>query len=187
MRVAQCISLSLLAMSFCVAPAKGAGPVARVVACDATVFVSDDDPAGLNVRSGPGSGHVVIAKLHEATWAHVTGSNGAWMRIDRATIDDGEGGEGRAEFSGDGWVYGPLLGVEGAGGEDGSGTVVRADPVADARKVGLIAPDDGEATLQGCKGDWLELEHRSYANPGAVLRGWVRHDETCINPNTVCN
>jgi hypothetical protein len=186
MRIATCILASAFAAALPVAPAKAADP-AKTAACDATVFVGDDDPAGLNVRSGPGSGHAVIAKLHEATWAHVTGSNGAWMRIDRATIDDGEGGDGRAEFSGEGWVYGPLLGVEGAGGDDGSGTIVRAQPSADARKVGIIAPDDGEATVQGCRGEWLELEHRSFANPGSVVRGWARAGDICINPNTVCN
>jgi len=187
MRIACCMLVSMYAIASGAAPAKAAGVPQATVACDATVFVNDDDPAGLNVRSGPGSGNAVVAKLREATWAHVIGSNGMWMRIDRATIDDGEGGEGRAEFSGDGWVYGPLLGVEGAGGEDGRGTVVRAGPAADARIVGLIAPDDGEATLQGCKGEWLELEHHSYANPGAAVRGWARAGDTCTNPNTVCN
>jgi uncharacterized protein YraI len=188
MRIATCILFSItLATGPSVAPAQAAGPAPQVVACDATVFVSDDDPAGLNVRAGPGTGAAVIARLREATWVHVSGSDGAWMRIDRAIIDDGEGAEGRVEFSGEGWVYGPLLGVEGAGGDDGEGTSVRAGPSADAGKVGLIQPDDGEATVQGCRGQWLQLEHRSYANPGTVVRGWSRHDETCVNPNTVCN
>lgn len=186
MLAARCIFLSMFAIASGAAPARAADAL-QAVACDATVFVADDDPAGLNVRAGPGTGAAVIARLREATWVHVNGSDGAWMRIDRATIDDGEGAEGRAEFSGEGWVYGPLLGVEGAGGEDGSGTVVRAGPAADAREVGLIAPDDGQAKLRGCRGEWLELEHHPYANPGAVVRGWARAGDTCTNPNTVCN
>jgi len=185
MRLPTCISLSTLAIALCATQAQ-AVVHPPVVACDATVFVSDDDPAGLNVRSGPGGGHAVVARLRQSTWAHVTGSRGAWIRIDRATIDDGGDGEGRAEFSGEGWVYGPMLGVEGAGGEEG-GTVVRVQPSADSRKAGIIHPDDGEARLQGCSGEWLRLEHRSYANPGVFVRGWARRDQVCINPDTVCN
>jgi hypothetical protein len=77
--------------------------------------------------------------------------------------------------------------VEGAGGDDGQGTVVRAEPSADAPTIGMIRPDDGEATVQGCTGEWLRLEHRSFADPRSVVRGWARRDEVCTNPNTVCN
>lgn len=171
-----------LAMAACV-PAHGAD-AGEVVACSARVFVNDSDPAGLNVRAGPGGGHPVVATLRTSTWVELTGSRGAWMRIARGIADEGEGEES-VEFAGEGWVYGPLLAVDGANDGEGGGTPLRESPAADSRRLGQILADGGSGTVLGCRGEWLLLEHRPAT--GAVVRGWTHRDSVCINPYTVCS
>ena len=105
-RAAAFIALCLAAAP---APAQKIEP-ART-RCDLYAYVADADPAGLNVRSGPGKQFAVVGNLPQHEYSvevHVTGATGQWLRI--------EGGEkqdtGEVVFRGAGWVYGPLLATQ---------------------------------------------------------------------------
>lgn len=86
-----------------------------VTNCDVHAYVIDPDPKGMNVRSGPGSTYKIIGNLPkqdvEGIGVHITGSKGDWVRIDLAVEEGGE--QERTLFKGEGWLYGPLLGVDG--------------------------------------------------------------------------
>ena len=76
---------------------------AAVVPCDIAAYVVDKDPAGLNVRSGPGStfnvvGNLPNRKVDGGIGVHITGSSGDWFRIDEAFEEGGE--EERVFFKG---------------------------------------------------------------------------------------
>jgi SH3-like domain-containing protein len=151
---------------------------AAVVPCDIGAYVVDKDPAGLNVRSGPGStfnvvGNLPNQKVDGGIGVHITGSSGDWFRIDEAFEEGGE--EERVFFKGVGWVYGPLLGSDGVGG----GTNVYKEMSPKSRVVARVPGDGGGLTLRGCKGRWTYVEYKK-------VRGWAAPDTLCTNPLTTC-
>ena len=152
-----------------------------VTPCDAEAVVNDPDPKGMNVRSGPGATFKVIGNLPNADvngiGVHITGSQGEWVRIDRADEQGGEP-EDRTFFKGLGWVYGPLLSVDGVGGIEG-GTKLYQEPSVKSRVVIRMPADEG-ATVRGCRGKWLYLEHKN-------KRGWAAPGTTCSNALTTCS
>jgi hypothetical protein len=157
----------------------GAVCSAQTVACDVKLNVTDQDPAGLNVRADPG-GAVVKALKAKARWVqvHVTGQSGAWARIDDATeIDDETGGGEKPLFEATGWVAFSKLGIE----ELNAIAVIRAAPSEHARTLLQIQQGDESklphATVLGCSGEFLEVR------VGAVV-GWTR--EYCSNQLTTC-
>ena len=147
--------------------------------CDAKLNVTDQDPAGLNVRASPG-GAVVTALKAKNRWVqvHVTGQSGDWARIDRATeIDDETGGGEKPLFSATGWVAISKLGFE----ELNSPSLIRDAPSEGART--LLRIEEGDESkrphpaLLGCSGDFLKVRL------GAIV-GWTR--EYCSNQLTTC-
>jgi len=180
-----------LLLMLCVAPSAGQGAAAppaapdAIVACDAKALIADQDPKGLNVRAGPGAKQKVVANLAGADWVVITGSQGPWIRISQASADDEVRDLEQTVFSGEGWVYGPLLGVDGVGGET-PGTPLRAEPSNTARVLVRMQPDDGGAVLQGCRANWLLLQHRPLQSKKS-LRGWARSNEVCIATRSTCS
>jgi len=159
-----------------------AADAATTVACEASAYVGDPDPRGLNVRAGPGSRHRALAQLHNGDLVQLSGAQGEWIRIARAE-SEGPDGDYQAVFSGEGWVHGPLLAVGAAWNEDGY-TPVHAQPRADSPLLRRLQYDAiGEAQLRGCQGRWLLLEYRG-AKP---LRGWVDSGKVCVNQRTECS
>lgn len=154
---------------------------AAVTPCDVSAYVIDHDPDGLNVRSGPGATFKVVGKLPnqgvEGIGVHITGGSGEWVRIDRAAEQGGD--EDRTLFSGEGWVYGPLLGTDGVGGIEG-GTPIYKEPSKRSRVVARMAAGAEGATVRGCKGRWMYLEHKK-------VKGWARGDTLCDNSLTTCS
>ena len=149
------------------------------VPCDISAYVADRDPAGLNVRSGPGSTHKVIGNLPDqqvegGIVVHITGSSGDWFRIDEGFEVGGE--EERVFFKGVGWVYGPLLGADGVGG----GTAIHQEVSAKSRVVTRVPGDSGGLTLRGCRGRWTYVEYKK-------VKGWAAPDTLCTNPLTTCS
>lgn len=157
---------------------KAAAPVAP---CDLNAYVVDQDPNGLNVRSGPGSTFKVVGNLPsqgvEGVGVHITGGSGEWVRIDRATEQGGD--EDRTLFSGEGWVYGPRLGTDGVGWIAG-GTPIYQEPSQKSRVVARMTAGAEGASVRGCRGKWMYLEHRK-------LKGWARGDALCYNSLTNCS
>jgi SH3-like domain-containing protein len=163
------------------ARAQGKTAAAPVTPCDLSAYVIDHDPNGLNVRSGPGSTFKVVGNLPnqgvEGIGVHITGGSGEWVRIDRATEQGGD--EDRALFSGEGWVYGPLLGTDGVGWIEG-GTPVYKEPSRKSRVVAHMSAGAEGAVVRGCKGKWMYLEHKK-------LKGWAQGDTLCDNSLTTCS
>lgn len=158
-----------------------AAATTNVVPCDAEAYVNDPDPKGMNVRSGPGATFKVVGNLPNADVngisVHITGSQGEWVRIDRAVEQGGET-EDRTFFKGVGWVYAPLLAVDGVGWVEG-GTKLHQEPSARSRVVARMPADEG-SNVRGCKGKWLLLEHKG-------ARGWAAPGTTCSNALTTCS
>lgn len=154
---------------------------ARVVPCDVEAYVIDHDPKGLNVRSGPGGSSKIVGLLPnegvEGVGVHITGSSGEWVRIDRATEQGGD--EDRTLFSGEGWVYGPLLGTDGVGWIEG-GTPIYKEPSKRSRVVARMSAGAEGAVVKGCKGKWMYLEHKK-------VTGWAQGDALCNNSLTTCS
>jgi hypothetical protein len=161
------------------AVAPGAVCSAQTVACDAKLNVTDQDPAGLNVRASPG-GAILTALKAKGKWVqvHVTGQSGEWARIDDATeIDDETGGGDKPLFRATGWVAFSKLGIEELNGI----AVIRDAPAEDARPLLKIQEGDESklphATVLGCSGEFLKVR------VGAIV-GWTR--DYCSNQLTTC-
>lgn len=133
----------------------------RIIPCDAQAYVNDPDPRGMNVRSGPGSNYPVVGNLPnqdvDGIGVHLTGSQGDWVRIDLAVEQGGD--PARELFKGEGWVYAPLLGVDGVGGLGGGSPLYR-EPAAKGRVLVRVPVDGGGATVRGCRGRWMYVEHK---------------------------
>jgi len=139
--------------------------------CEISAYVIDRDPAGLNVRSGPGSSFSVVSKLahsDEGPIVGIIGSQGKWMLIDRA-----ESIESEELFKGKGWVYGLLLGTS-----TRYKVKVLKDPKPKSQVIGSIAAEE-EVKIVGCKGGWARVQ---YGN----LEGWIEPESQCPNPVTTC-
>lgn len=158
-----------------------AAAAASVTPCDVSAYVIDQDPNGLNVRSGPGATFRVVGNLPsrgvEGIGVHITGGSGEWVRIDRATEQGGD--VDRTLFSGEGWVYGPLLGTDGVGWIAG-GTPIRQEPSKKSRVVARMLAGAEGAIVRGCRGKWMYLEHKK-------TKGWAQGDSLCDNSLTTCS
>jgi len=161
------------------APTYPQGPTGGhiITPCDVDAYVIDRDPNGMNVRSGPGSTYKIIGNLPNqdvnGISVHITGSQGDWMRVDIAVEEGGD--EDRTFFKGEGWLYGPLLGVDGIGG----GTKLYRQPSSRSGAIGNLPGGGDGATVRGCQGKWMYVEYRK-------LKGWAAPDTLCTNPLTTC-
>ncbi len=153
---------------------------AQTAACDVRVNITDQDPAGLNVRASPG-GPIVAAVKAKGRWVRVevTAQDGAWARIKSATLeaDESDNPDGRLLWKGVGWVAFSKLGVE----EFDSRARFHAAP-SEQSKVLLSLEGYGDKTapadaVLGCDGDWLKVRVK-----GVV--GWT--DQYCTNQLTTC-
>ncbi|HSW13604.1 MAG TPA: SH3 domain-containing protein [Solimonas sp.] len=153
------------------------------VACKASAYVVDPDPQGLNVRAGPGSASKALARIHNGDLVRITGARGQWIRIDRAE-SEADSEDYQTVFSGEGWIFGPLLGVGPSWNEDGK-TPVHEQPSAGSRVLQRLAYEANPGgVLQGCRGDWLDLQYEGKPRP---LRGWVEAGKVCVNLRTECS
>ena len=157
-----------------VALAWAGAATAQTATCILDLNVTDQDPAGLNVRASPG-GPIIAAVEAKKRWVQVevTGQNGAWARITSATLEADENGESADTvlWKGVGWVAFSKLGI----GYFYGGTRFRAAPDEHAKVVLSLAgyrdstAPPAEAIL-GCDGGWLKVRVK-----GVV--GWT--DQWC--------
>jgi hypothetical protein len=152
---------------------------AQTVACDMKLNITDQDPAGLNVRATPGGGVVTALKAKDR-WVqvHVTGQSGAWARIDRATFISEDNAGGTPIFKSVGWVAFSKLGIE----ELNQQASIHVAPAEDSN-VALGISDSEEsavpkAEVLGCDGTFLKVKVS-----GVV--GWT--ENFCSNQFTTCN
>lgn len=145
--------------------------------CSAAAYVVDTDPAGLNVRSGPGSDFAVQDTLptREPVEVLIVGATGEWFLVNEAWSGE------QQELEQPGWVYGPLLGVSTTSldiNDPNAPTTLYAEPDGDAAVTATI-PKGAEARLLGCSGNWLQVEA-----PEAT--GWLAVGEQCNSAVPVC-
>ncbi|MEW6125604.1 MAG: SH3 domain-containing protein [Acidobacteriota bacterium] len=146
-------------------------------ACDIDAYMIEDDPNGLNVRSGPGKDYPVIAvlpKKEEPNLIHISGASGAWVRIAMAETLEGE-----PLFNGTGYVFASKLATsirpDGAGGYQ-----ARIFQQANLKsKVVTRIPAESEVLIIGCAGKWAQVQSKS-------IKGWLSPNGQCPNPVTTC-
>ena len=150
-----------------------------IVKCDVDAFVIDQDPQGLNVRSGPGKDHAVVGNLPRkedtGVAVHITGASGSWVRIDSA-FEEGTDEESPL-FKGVGWVYGPLLGLSAMALQKG-GTPLYRDSSTKTQLVVRVPGGEG-VSVKGCRGKWLFVEYKN-------VIGWAAPQTLCANSLTTC-
>lgn len=140
-----------------------------IIACDIRVFPIDPDPKGTNVRSGPTADSRVAGVIaSQDSELDVTGSSGKWLRISHA-----EGVDGTSFFSGEGWVFAGLMGVNSR-----SATKLHASPDPASPVVGSMAADE-QGVVQACKGNWVQVQSKK-------IKGWMAPGTHCGNPVTTC-
>lgn len=166
------------------AQSEGVAPApAGQVACSFGAFVSETDPAGLNVRAGPGTSHKLLGTLpplklsgddppvRAMVEVEVSAGANGWFRIvkarDNELLTDAAP---RPMFKGSGWVSGRKLTVK------SQATAGRQRPDAKAAAV-LSGRDgasfDGDAFVQngrllGCSGKWVLVEYGLPADSEAM-------------------
>lgn len=174
-----------------------AGEADVIRSCELSAWSTDKDPAGLNVRAGPGTESPIIATIPPpieaegyefAAEVSITGVKDGWFRIRRAEMVDYIGDDDKVVFDGEGWVSGRFLGLE------LNGSYLRDGPSQDAPVAFdfASAPKDADGLavgpdsfvvdrLRDCEGDWVEVE-------GTLLdarhQGWATG--TCANQVTTC-
>jgi len=152
---------------------------APLQACDVKLNVTDQDPAGLNVRSAPG-GAVIATLKARARWVqvHVTSDADGWAAIDGATLIEDETGGGESPlFKGHGFVAFSKLGFE----ELDTQSRILAAPADGARVLLSISQGDEaklpKATVLGCSGSFLKVRVSG-------IVGWTQ--TFCANQLTTC-
>jgi len=155
-----------------VTPAKTTATSQRT--CQISAYVTDKDPKGLNVRSGPGSNYAIVGNLPTNTQAvivELSASQGDWVQVTKAESPN------KVEFQGTGWVYAPLLGTSTRGYGSG-GVSVYTSANTQGAPIGRI-PDSTGVKLLSCEQSWAFVEHES-------VKGWITPDDQCPNPLTTC-
>lgn len=154
-------------------------PTNSVADCDVWAYVIDQDPKGLNVRSGPGASFATIGNLphryETGVSVHITGSSGDWVRIDSGIEEGAE--EEKTFFQGVGWVYAPLLGLNGIA-HPGSGTPLYREASQKSRVIKRV-PGEEYVDIKGCRGEWFYVEYEK-------VKGWAAPNTLCSNPLTTC-
>jgi hypothetical protein len=170
------------------APATAGAPEA-VASCAFGAFVQESDPAGLNVRAGPGTSHRVLGTLPPGVVDHANGDFVArveldvlgatadgWFRVARAHDNEALTGQpARAAFAGEGWVSGRKLTVKSQARKG------YAKP--DAHSEPRLQLGDGESfdndamvaagQLIGCDGKWALVEFADERLPVEVRKALV--------------
>ncbi|HEY9606941.1 MAG TPA: SH3 domain-containing protein [Allocoleopsis sp.] len=142
--------------------------------CQISAYVTDKDPKGLNVRSGPGSNYAIVGNLPtntEGVIVEVSASQGDWVQVTKAESPN------KVEFQGTGWVYAPLLGTSTRGYGSG-GVSVYPSANTQGTPIGRIPASTG-VKLLSCEQSWALVEHES-------VKGWIAPDDQCGNPLTTC-
>lgn len=142
---------------------------ALVRRCHLAVFVNDRDPAGLNLRRGPGTDSEIVATIVDAdAMLDVTGSSGKWLRVERV-----RGADGTVQFKGDAWVFGPLTAVRAKRALALQVTPQLTSPVV------TIMPAEDFGAVQECDAMWVRVRH-------GKSDGWMPPGAHCGNSVTTC-
>jgi SH3-like domain-containing protein len=141
--------------------------------CDVGGWVTDPDPAGLNVRDAPSTNGAVLRTLPTDYGVKVVASHGAWVFICEAWPHNPELPSVRVG----GWVHTSKLGT-GTSGDILGYSQLRANPDQSAPEVSRV---DLEADIEvlTCKGDWWRGRYKG-------VEGWLDPRDACANMFTTC-
>jgi len=120
-------------------------------------FVYDTDPAGTNVRSGPGTDYDIVTTLPSGAVVTITGSAGEWMRIKDAVVVT----ETELHFTG--WVHGSRLMVMVLAGHGQA--PLYAEPDTASPVVARITSET-YVRVAGCRAGWIKVRYREFV-------GWL--------------
>jgi SH3-like domain-containing protein len=116
--------------------------------CDAWAMVSDPDPAGLNVRTEPGTTGQIVDRLPLGARVHILESKNGWLLLDRG----GFAGSSQPErlVIAPGWVHGGLLTNAGSGK-----LYVYESPESGVGGRQVSSEEVGR--VHNCLGTWIEV------------------------------
>ncbi len=146
--------------------------------CEASAYVIDPDPQGLNVRATPRTGKVIgnlpKAKAQDGTIVHLIAENGdgGWLQIDKAQTT-----EDKVVLDKRGWVSGNMLAVSTRGYETKG---VKLYEGGEASSVLATIPPETVVKVVGCDGSRLQVKHKNVV-------GWLNAEDQCASPVTNCN
>ncbi|MBN2223093.1 MAG: SH3 domain-containing protein, partial [Deltaproteobacteria bacterium] len=125
-------------------------------------WVYDTDPAGTNVRSGPGTDYDIVTTLpsDRTVLVTITGSVGEWMRIEDASILN-EADETELHFTG--WVHGSRLTVMVLAGYGQAPLYAEPDT---ASSVLTRITSKTDVRVAGCREGWIKVRYREFV-------GWL--------------
>lgn len=150
--------------------------------CKINAYSIDKDPAGLNVRAGPGTNYKVIARLKRVNDGgyfilpefQVLATQKRWLLIGNAQ----QGLDGKPLFEGRGWVHASRVATMTRGYESGHVNLRRERSMTSATII--RAPRETEVGLRGCHGGWALVEYKG-------KRGWLAPADQCGTSATTCN
>jgi SH3-like domain-containing protein len=192
------LSLVLLALSLPIPAAAAETADYEVVPCQEPeggkyetcmhAWVFDTDPAGLNVREGPGTEYPVITTLptDRVVVVTISGSVGEWIRIKDARVCPGTGEMKDVHLDLVGWVHGTLLKVMVLGGWDQPSWPFSSEPAPlyaepnDASSIIARIPNNTNVTVAGCRAGWMKVRYRElegWLSPAS--RGTIEMDRMC--------
>jgi hypothetical protein len=200
MKCALAIAAAVVAAPAFAAPAPKVD-TSGATQCEVHGYLTDTDPKGTNVRSGPDAHAPVIGhlareysdpsvKMDFAAEFTIIGSKNGWMLIkDAKTGQYGDKPE-KTVYAGPGWISGGLVGFSIGTNSLRSGPAatdkVIAHLIDTARGIG---PDSyAVKRVYGCRGSAVDVD--IVLPPGVdpkarPIRGWSRH--VCSNQVTTCD
>lgn len=174
-----------LAAMLCVTSAAAEAASAKQSCNGITLYSADKDPAGLNIRSGPGTNFPVLGTTR---WRHlhmtaftVTGSQNGWFKVQ--AIGEWDYKQQKLlplqSFKGVGWVSAKKLLIEYYAGE--SIFLRNAPGSKSGRKISVELEISGPQRLLACKDHWVKIEHAEITEMAddpkdektAVYSGWI--------------
>lgn len=161
--------------------------------CDFHAFTADPDPAGTNVRAGPGTSFPVLSVLPQAYGSlefdgefapefHVIGFSDGWYQIEDVSVGLYGDAEQTTIFEGPGWISSRLASFY---VED---LALAAAPAADATLSVDISSDNWQMNgpalqaVHGCQGGFVDVTVANAA--GDIARGWTNN--ICASQVTTC-
>jgi uncharacterized protein YraI len=168
--------------------------------CSLTLWVTDPDPNGLNVRGGPSGSAKVIGTLPNATEFTAINSNNGWIQFKEPIAFQPENGLDWVPIKTGpqtGWVHGSLVRTSlrdrWTNPEEGGRFTVFTEPAETSKPVANwthgepTSPANDIPAIQvvlACHKGWLNVE--LVDGKKIPYTGWVHPDNQCASQVTTC-